>query len=125
MATIDTKTLKINPSVAALLDERETKLAKRFIKNINTPDFFSFYLEPFGKAGKETAKIFVQEKHMTNTAWLFAKISQGEIKFSGLVLDGEGVDRAHQAIYLMYGDLLETIPDGLSNAAACQRYVKT
>ena len=123
MSTINTKTLTITPSVDVFMNERERKLAQRFIDNINTPDFFSVNISPIGNKGREIAKIFVQEEHMTNTAWLFAKISEGEEKYGGLVVDGEGVDRVHQAIYLMYADLLDELPDGLSNAAACQRYV--
>lgn len=124
MSTINTKSLTMKPSVAVFLNEREIALAQRFIDNLNTPDFFEVNLSKLGNAGKEIAKIFVQEKHMTNTAWLFAKISEGEEKFGGLVVDGEGIDRAHQAIYLMYCNLIDNVPDGLSNAGACQSYVK-
>lgn len=123
MSVIDPKKLTISLSVEAFMNERERKLAQRFIDNINTPDFFSVNLSPIGNQGREIAKIFVQEQHMTNTSWLFAKISEGEEKYGGLVVDGEGVDRVHQAIYLMYADLLDELPDGLSNAPACQRYL--
>lgn len=123
MSAIDPKKLTISLSVEAFMNERERKLAQRFIDNINTPDFFSVNLSPIGNQGREIAKIFVQEQHMTNTSWLFAKISEGEEKYGGLVVDGEGVDRVHQAIYLMYADLLDELPDGLSNAPACQRYL--
>lgn len=126
MSTINTKSLTMKPSVAALLNERETALAQRFIDNLNTPDFFEVSLSEIGNAGKETAQIYVQEKHMTNTAWLFAKILEGEMKFGGLVVGGECkcIHRAHQTIYSMYCNLIDNVPDGLFNAAACQSYVK-
>lgn len=123
---IDTTNLIIDNAVAAALDSSEINMLQHFIDNLHERDFFKVEVTSTAKSGlSETGKFFVEkEGTQVDVTDLIAKVSELPINYGSVRLEGTGIDRFLQAIYIMYCDILQEIPDGLSKVGAAQAYEK-
>lgn len=123
---IDASLLTIDKDVAKKLDENELAMLQHFIDNIHEGDFFKVIVTGEAKSGlSETAKFLVEKDgFQVDVTNLIAKVSELTIKHGAVRLEGTGIDRFTQAIDIMYCDILEEIPDGLSKVGAIQSYEK-
>lgn len=114
--------LTISEETAKSFNSKENALLQYFVDNTHVADFFKIERGEVGPLSEEI-KFFVNKDGETiDVTDVFGQVLELPIVRGYINLEGIGIDRASQAIDLMYCEIVKTIPAGLSKEKAIQSY---
>lgn len=114
--------LAINEKTVKSFNSKENEILQHFIDNTHVADFFKVERGEVGPLNEEV-KFFVDKDSKTiDVTDVFGQVLELPVVRGYINLEGIGIDRASQAIDLMYCEIVKTIPAGLSKEKAIQSY---